>query len=76
MFFVSNLRSSFQAVGRGFDPRLPLHVFNGLQGLALGVLRLCSVNSRQGSNLLRMSHLRGSRCAPFSPRVVWLGLGP
>ena len=31
MFFVSNLRSSFQAVGRGFDPRLPLHVFNGLQ---------------------------------------------
>ena len=39
MFFVSNLRSSFQAVGRGFDPRLPLHFFNNLRGPA----NLCSV---------------------------------
>jgi hypothetical protein len=25
MFFIYNPRTFFQAVGRGFDPRLPLH---------------------------------------------------
>jgi hypothetical protein len=31
MFFIVNVGVSFQAVGRGFDPRLPLHVFNNLR---------------------------------------------
>ena len=30
MFFVSNLLSSSQAGRRGFEPRLPLHLFNDL----------------------------------------------
>ena len=30
MFFVSNLLSSSQAGRRGFEPRLPLHLFNHL----------------------------------------------
>jgi hypothetical protein len=30
MFFVSNLLSSSQAGRRGFDPRLPLHLFSNL----------------------------------------------
>ena len=30
MFFVSNLLSYSQAGRRGFEPRLPLHVFNHL----------------------------------------------
>ena len=31
MFFVSNLLSSSQAGRRGFEPRLPLHLFNNLE---------------------------------------------
>ena len=31
MFFVSNLLSSSQAGRRGFESRLPLHLFNHLQ---------------------------------------------
>ena len=31
MFFVSNLRSFSQAGRRGFESRLPLHVFNSLE---------------------------------------------
>jgi hypothetical protein len=30
MFFVSNLLSSSQAGRRGFEPHLPLHLFNSL----------------------------------------------
>jgi hypothetical protein len=29
--FIFNRLTIFQAVGRGFDPRLPLHVFNKLR---------------------------------------------
>jgi hypothetical protein len=43
MFFVSNLLSYSQAGRRGFESRLPLHVFNYLAGPAKSVLRLCSV---------------------------------
>jgi hypothetical protein len=66
MFFVSNLRSSFQAVGRGFDPRLPLHVFNDFPSTDRLVLRLCSVRFDQRSKILQTNQLRGAACAPFS----------
>jgi hypothetical protein len=43
MFFVSNLLSYSQAGRRGFDSRLPLHLFNNLRLAIKPVLRLCSV---------------------------------
>jgi hypothetical protein len=30
MFFIFKSRANFQAVGRGFNPRLPLHLLKGL----------------------------------------------
>ena len=48
MFFVSNLLSSSQAGRRGFEPRLPLHLFNNL---------------KTGSLRKHLHHTAGSRTA-------------
>ena len=40
MFFVSNLLPSSQAGRRGFESRLPLHVFN-----SLGMFHVLSINA-------------------------------
>jgi hypothetical protein len=52
MFFVSNLLSYSQAGRRGFEPRLPLHVFNNLHPVDHFVLRLCSVYHQRDANPL------------------------
>jgi hypothetical protein len=48
MFFVSNLLSSSQAGRRGFEPRLPLHLFKGLQISPLSHLTLFTSKTRIG----------------------------
>jgi hypothetical protein len=45
MFFVSNLQSYSQAGRRGFESRLPLHLFNDLQNPSY-ILNTISITSR------------------------------
>ena len=54
MFFVSNLLSSSQAGRRGFDPRLPLHLFNNLghiAGFNVNAITALSSRSPRGARL-------------------------
>ena len=53
-FCIFNLWSISQAGRRGFDPRLPLHLFNNLRTAVKSVLRLCSVYNSCSSKLLEM----------------------
>ncbi len=57
MFFVSNLLSYSQAGRRGFDPRLPLHLFNNLLTVFEPVLRLCSVDNLRTAKILELHGL-------------------
>jgi hypothetical protein len=49
MFFVSNLQSFSQAGRRGFEPRLPLHVFNSL-AVSIGPLGACYLSEMECSD--------------------------
>ena len=49
MFFVSNLQSFSQAGRRGFEPRLPLHVFNSL-AVSIGPLGACYLSEMERSD--------------------------
>jgi hypothetical protein len=77
MFFVSNLQSSSQAGRRGFESRLPLHVFNNFRGSSRRVLRLCSVNFARGSKISGTNHLRVADVLRLALVTSWrrVGLG-
>jgi hypothetical protein len=65
MFFVSNLQSYSQAGRRGFESRLPLHLFNDLRTAVGFVLRLCSIHKQGNTNVLEKHGLFSYSSAPL-----------
>jgi hypothetical protein len=64
MCFISNLRSISQAGRRGFDPRLPLFVFSGLQAICC----VCVILNYPFKNLIASKSLRSGllQALPFT----------
>jgi len=64
---MSKCRVTSQAGRRGFEPRLPLHLFNNLRRVVEFVLRLCSVDSQPFCNGLKIQSLNKSAMCSVQP---------